>query len=257
MADTIKSTSNYDMFLLHEFNRDIGKTGKLEESMKKHGWIGAYPMHVTKDGNKLKIKAGHHRFTVARKLSIPVKYVVCDDSNEVSIHELEAATNNWKLKDYLMSFSRLENKAYKDVLEYHKRTGIGIAQCISLLAGSQASSQNHLHKFKNGQYKLGDPKLALYVADIICRLSSAGITISTSKQFVNAVSRSVFVKGFSCSRFITKALNNASRMTKRANMQQYMELIEEIYNFGAGSKNRLPIVFLANEAAMDRNVVKK
>ena len=40
---------------------------------------------------KAKIKAGHHRFTVARRIGIPVKYVICDELSEVTIQELEEA----------------------------------------------------------------------------------------------------------------------------------------------------------------------
>ena len=62
-------TNNSGKFELCSFNRDLDKTQRIEESMKKHGYIPAYPIHCVKNGTgKFKIKAGHHRFYVARKL---------------------------------------------------------------------------------------------------------------------------------------------------------------------------------------------
>ena len=257
MADTIKATSDYSRFLLHEFNRDVEKTGRLEESTKKHGWISAYPMHVTQDGARLKIKAGHHRFTVARKLGIPVKYVICDDSANISIHELEISTNQWKLNDYLTSYCRIGNKNYTDVKAYHEKTGISLNLCTSLLAGSQAGSSNHIHKFKNGTYKTGDTKHADIIAHIVTILSLAKIKISTNNYFVNALSRALFVHQFKPEMFIDKALKNAAIMVKQPTTDRYMELIEEIYNYQARKNTRLSLVFLAKEAALDRTPIIK
>ena len=135
----IYETTNYEKFELLSFNRDVNKTKFLEASMKKHGWIDAYPMHVMRGQNgNLRIKAGHHRFEVAQQLSIPVKYVVSDDNS--TIYELEQATNNWNLNDYLVSFVRSGHPAYDKVKRYRERTGISLIACISMLGGQSAGS---------------------------------------------------------------------------------------------------------------------
>lgn len=150
----IQVTRNYDKFELLAFNRDVKRTTALERSMERYGWIDAYPMHVVPNGGvKLKIKAGHHRFTVAKKLGLPIKYVVCKDQGE-TIHELEVATTPWTLKNYLDSFVRCERPDYISVKEYHEKTGINLSQCISMLGGDLASSHNMGKKFKDGTYKV-------------------------------------------------------------------------------------------------------
>src|SRR5690606_38818698 len=116
---------------------------------------------------------GHHRFTVARKLGIPVKYVVCDDA--ATIHELEKATTRWSIKDFLVSFVRCGDPAYITVYEYHKRTGIQISACISMLGGESAGSSNKNEDFKAGQFRLGDPTNANTVADLVLHCKSLGI----------------------------------------------------------------------------------
>ena len=112
----ISKTKNYDRFDLHEINRPVKNTKKLELSMIEHGFIDAHPLHVITNGNgKLKIKDGHHRFMVARKLGIPVKYVVCDDA--AGIHQLVETTNKWSLRDYLSSYE--QDRAPPTALHFH------------------------------------------------------------------------------------------------------------------------------------------
>ena len=141
----IQGTTNYDRFELFEFNRDVGKTTALERSMLAYGWH-PYPMHVVKNGSgKLKIKAGHHRFHVARKLGIPCKYVIAEDQGE-TIQELEVATRPWTLQDYLASYCRVGNEHYINVKNYLELTGIPIQCAISMLAGQTAASGNQNKK---------------------------------------------------------------------------------------------------------------
>lgn len=105
MKEQIAWTNNYDKFELLDFNRDIGNTKQLEESMIKFGFLAAHPIHCVKSGSrKLKIKAGHHRFYVARKLGLLIPYVVCND--QASIFDLEGPTRRWSLNDFLTAHIR-------------------------------------------------------------------------------------------------------------------------------------------------------
>ena len=152
MSTQIRVTKDYSIFDLHEVNRDVKNTKNLENSMAVYGWIDAYPMHVVRNGDKrLKIKAGHHRFKVAKRLGIPVKFVVVDN-DDVGIHELEKTAKQWSVSDYLQSYVRAGYKDYHIVKEYHERTGIGISNCISMLGGNQAGTGNFQEKFKDGNF---------------------------------------------------------------------------------------------------------
>ena len=103
MSGRILESNNYSRFELTPFNRDVKKTKHLESLMRREGWIDAYPAHVIRNGDgRLLIKAGHHRFVVAQRLGIPIKYVECKDTT--TIHELEKATIRWSIQDYLDSY---------------------------------------------------------------------------------------------------------------------------------------------------------
>lgn len=253
----VMETMNYDKFELLPFNRPVMRTEKLKKSMQRHGWIDAYPMHCIRNhkNGKLKIKAGHHRFTVARGLGIPVKYIVCND--DATIHELEQSTTKWTAKDYLLSHLREgKNPAYETVNQYHKKTGISVALCVAMLGGETAGSHNKDFAFKEGTYRLGDPEHAQDVADIVlfCK-KQCKISWSTNSHFVTALSKIMRVDEFDPQQFKRKVKIFKSLMEKQRTIDDYLRLIESIYN--RQSQDKIPLVFFATLAGKKRNPINR
>jgi hypothetical protein len=162
----ILKTYNYDMFTLNKFNRDVRNTKKLEASMRKHGFIPAYAIHVERRPNgKLSIKEGHHRYKVALKLHLPIYYVICHYN--ATPQETAESNRAWDLRDYLASWAKLGNEAYLAVLKYWEETGIPLNHCIGLLSGVSAGTESFRQAFKEGRYRLGDPFHADTIKDLV------------------------------------------------------------------------------------------
>jgi len=252
MKEAVLQSKNYEMFELCEFNRDVKKTAKLELSMLKHGWLGPYPMHVMQiSQNRYAIKGGHHRFQVARYLGIPVKYVVSNDT--LDIHEAEGATVPWTLQHYQDSFVRCKKPAYIAVGEYHDRTGIPLGLCVSMLAGDSANSAgNQGPKFKAGKYKLGDQTHANLVGDLVLYCKLLGVEWAAVSNFVRALSKIVWVKKISIPTLRHKLKSNFAYIKKQHSVSAYIDMLEAVYN--SRNKNKLPLTFLADEAARARSV---
>jgi hypothetical protein len=253
MSKMVLESNNYSRFELLEFNRDVHKTRHLEMSMIKHGWIDAYPAHVVRNHKtgKLQIKAGHHRFIVAQRLRIAVKYVECRD--EATIHELERSTTPWKLRDYLISYVRLGKVAYDRVLQYHQETGINLGACVSMLAGESAGSNNWHKQFKDGTYRLGDPIHATIVGEIVICCKRSGFPHACAKLFIEALSKIAWSEGFSPATLKKKISHYVEHMKKQPSKQAYIEMLDSIYN--RGSQKKIPLAFLAEEAARKRSAV--
>lgn len=250
---TIQETRNYDRFELLEFNRDIHDTRQLEASMREHGFLDAYPLHVVKNGaGKLKIKGGHHRFVVARKLNIPVKYVICDDN--VSIHQLEKTTTRWTLKDYLASWVRIGLPEYLAVRDYHERTGIPLGLCTGLMGGQQGSG-NFYDAFKAGTYHASENSIAEPVAEIVMGIAERDVKFAKHPLFVEAIAQCWLTSEFDTETFLTRVAANPSLMKKKTTKDEYLRLIEYVYNYKAQKK--VPMAFLAREAARKRSLLKK
>ncbi len=220
--------------------------------MQKYGWIDAYPLHVIRqEDGRLQIKDGHHRFYVAHKLRIPVKYVECKD--EITMAEMVRATVPWSMKDYLVSFVRCGKAAYVVVSNYHKKTGIGLNACISMLAGDSAGSGNWGKQFKDGTYRLGDPVHADIVGSIVLHCKKCGFLWWKHPLFVQAVSKIAWAEGFDPTVLESKIITYSEHLKKQASKQDYIEMLDSIYN--RASRTKVPLAFNAEQAARKRNVI--
>lgn len=249
----ILQSRDYERFELHEVNRDVGNTEALEASMRKSGWIDAYPLHVVKGaGGQLKIKGGHHRFTIAKKLGLAIKYVICDD--DATIVELEKATSPWRIKDYLASHIRSGIADYAELDRYCTRTGIPVLMAASMFYGQTAGSGNVLGMFKAGRFKIRDRSKPASIEDIVTALRAERIPCHNAQRFIQALSRMLFVPEFLAERFKAKAVSHAHMMAKKATVKEYTDMIEAVYNRQSKDKDRVPLAFLADQCAKDRNI---
>jgi len=249
----ILESDNYERFEMLPFNRDVKKIKYLEASMKQHGWLDPYPLHVQQDENgKLKIKAGHHRFFVARKLGITIKYVISEDN--ASIYELEKATNRWLPVDYLDSFCRLGKPDYIAVKKYCEETGICIHQAIGILGGQSAGSGgNFLPLFKTGNYKIKkNDTQAETIKEIILHLKNLGIEFYHTPALVSVISKILWIEEFDVDQFKNKLKVFRGSIEKKGNIDQYLDMVEDIYN--RQSRTKVPVKFLAIEACARRSI---
>ncbi|HBA73501.1 MAG TPA: hypothetical protein DCZ63_15305 [Geobacter sp.] len=249
MKAQLKVTTNYKMFQLLDFNRDVKKTRDLEASMKEHGFIPAYPLHVVKDNGKLKIKGGHHRFTVASKLGLPVYYTICEDS--ASIYALEKGTVRWSLNDYLTSSCRKGDTDCLVVAEYCQRTGIGAGLAIAMLGGESALATNKRDLLKQETYKITGSAHAEAVATIVGTLKTLGFKWATAKLCVGSLSRIVMAGHANLSQLQKKITTFPSLLQNQATLNQFTDMWDTIYNHNARGK-RVPVGFLTNETMKER-----
>lgn len=245
----IQESVRYEMFVVNNVNRDVKKTKHLELSMRRHGFIDAYPLHVViGNGGRLIIKAGHHRFHVASKLGIPVKYVVCTDGAE--IHELERATNHWSIDDYLASFSRQGIADYLEVKAFSEETGIRASQCISIFRGETGMSGNGMSPFKAGRFQVKTRIFADRLKPIVKTCKEYGVQCATSKLFIQAVLEMFVLEEFSDFVFIQKIKSHAHLFSKKALLVDYEQMIEDVYN--RQNKKKVNLAFLARTMAKER-----
>ncbi len=254
-AFQVLESKDYGKFQVSQFNRNIrASTRSLEDSMKKHGFIAAYPIHCRSGaGGKLIIKAGHHRFEVARKLGIPVFYIVVNDS--ATITDLEQASRPWSVKDYVDSYVRAVSAPHIAVKAFHDRTGISYTQSASMLGGDSASSKNGTRRLKDGTFRIKDATHAETVGEITDQLKAVGVSFATNENLVSAICSFVWVKAFDPKVFIHRVATNLSMFYKCATLVQYQDMLERVYNHGA--RHKIAIAFLAREHARSRSAVKR
>lgn len=250
----ILETNNYNKFVLSPFQRDVKKTWGLEASFRCYGWRDAHPIEVIRqpDG-KLMIVAGHHRFYVARKLGMMIKYIEVKEAMQLSVDE--GTIQKWTLQQCLEGRVREGLPAYIRVRDYHEKTGIGLSSCISMLAGDSAGSGNWGPQFKDGLYTLGDPTHANIVGRLVIHCREKGCAVSNAQLLVNAFSKLAWAEGFDPEVMRNKIALYPELLKKQASKDDYVRLLADIYN--RKSQTRVPLEHNAEEAARKRSPLPK
>lgn len=265
MTKQIKSTWNYEQFEAHDINRDVNPESKdfknLVKSMETHGYIPAYPLHVincNKNGKKYQLKAGHNRLAAAQIANVPVMFVVCEDS--ASVYDLEkGSVGKWKQGDFFISYKKYGVPAYKELYEYVKRTGIGMANAASMFHGETAGGNNYVKygRFNNGMFKIRNREHPELVGEIVLRLKKKGITWATNSNAVRAISKICWVPEFSAKRFLSKIDKYAHILEKQKDLESYTQAFEDLYNYRSKKTDKLNLFFRANQASKERMPIGK
>jgi len=248
MKAKYKKTTRYALFRADDSNRDVTKIKKLVASIKKHGYLDAFPIMVVKNCEGYVIKDGQHRFAAAKQLGQPLVY--CEgDFQDVNVAQLNNTQRAWSMADYLSSYVRQGNEDYLKLKAYRDRTGIGLSQCISILNGEGVGC-NRNHEFRDGLFKIANQNKAEHLAEVVLAISAL-VPWAKNSLFVNAVTRCLYVPPFNHREFIDQATKYKKHLEKQANLKAYSELVETIYNHN--KKNRIPLCFWADEAMRKRN----
>lgn len=251
MKPTLESTKNYELFDLHELNRNLHDSSALRESMRKYGFRSSSPIHVTRNGQgKLKVKRGHNRLAVAMELKLPVWFIV--DNDPMSIYDWEGDSRHlWNSEDFATSYMRGGSEDCSVLLAFRKAHGITLGAAASLVGGESAGSTNKLQAVKAGTFKVGDMTHAYAVARAIDVCKDLGLKFATSTAFVSALSSAMRVPEFDIETFKARVQLHPKMMGRRSNRNDYLLEIEALYNYGARGK-RMPLSMRAHEVGLER-----
>jgi len=246
----IHESKEYGRFTLTLDNRAIveGRVKKMIPSMKHYGWLDSHPMLVRKVGDKYEILDGQGRFHAAKTLGIPVKYVVTD--KEISIPEINGPQSPWSITDYVGSYAQQGNPEYHYLLDFSRRHKLPISISASILKGCVASGGQHSDSVRSGEFKASNTEFAEKVAVIVRELRAIHHCGATTNCVI-AVSRVMQVGEINLTRLCDAIRKHQALVRPNTTADGYVAMLEEIYNHCAKA-NRLPIAFLAREAAQRR-----
>ena len=255
----IQKTTNYEMFEMHDHNRDIHKNDPLYSSMKRVGFMPSSPIQCVRNGGKkLKVVRGHHRLSIAKKLGIPVLYVI-DESN-TDIFELEgSATSSWNASDFATARARAGDEAIMQMLAFKDKHNLTLGSAGSLVMGQSAGREKKKKSIKSGTFRVGDMTHAKKVVFVTDLLREKGVQFATTSGFVAAVSAAIRVPEIDYDQLVHRASMYSHVLTKRGTMREYLLEIEGLYNYNTRGKSRFPLAFRAEEVGRQRavNNIKK
>lgn len=256
-AYELHHSSDYDDFELSEFNRDLRGLKKLIASMKKYGFMPAFPLLCVpsvKNGafnGKLKIICGHHRFEAAKNLGIEVYYVVFN--SDISIMEIERTANSWTAKDFVVSHARAGSDSHLILAKFCDQTGICYSQAAKMMSQNSTGSKRNI---RSKHFEADDCTHAERVGRLVVELKNSGVAFANVHGLVAALDAFCLVKEFNEIQLIKRVRTNLGMVVRQASIAQYISLLDTIYN--RASAEKIPLAFLATEALRNRQeVIKK
>lgn len=238
VAIQIYKSKNYEQFFLIPGNRTIIEkhVRQLMDSMSEEECVS--PIQVNE---KMEIIDGQHRFTALVRLKKPIHYYIVKGANLKTVQKLNSYTKDWNTMEYVNSYIESGNQnyiAYKEFFDNYKLGHIVSSTLLSgcVLAGNGRGSDDKM--FKNGNFKVKDLKDAIVKAEMLLEIKDYCPTYK-ARSFVWAILKCWNNKDFDWKRFVNKAKYQSKKFVTCSNADQYLEVIEDVYNYNSRREDKL------------------
>lgn len=234
IKNEVLSTLNYGLFKLMRGNRVVNDTqvNRLVASMKRK----YIPVPIIVNG-KYEIIDGQHRLAACRVLGLPIYYIKGENYDLNDVQQINSASKNWTPIDHAQSYATLGNKDYQTYLDFVEEYGFEKKIAVAMLAG-QISEQRGVHSdFKNGLFKVKSLAYAKSCADKLYQIAPFYKGFKR-RSFAIAMMHLFQNKQYNHKQFLEKLQYNSQKMVDCTSYDQYIHLIEGIYNWRSQDKVR-------------------
>jgi hypothetical protein len=256
-APRLHRTREYKRFYFPADNRPIDVVNlrpqhkRLRESMREYGFLPSFPLMVQVVNGKLYVKDGQHRLTFARELGLDVFYVITDQ--DISIAKINQAQVGWTPKDYAMSFAAQGKHDYQRAIGFCDRYRIPISVGFAMLRGTIVA-HNIKAEFETGTYKITNETFASRVAKLYKEIVEISPKVR-QQNMLHALWSCCHVETFDETRILQTASKRPDLLQNLGTVENFLQMLEEIYNFGRRTKE--PLKFEAEQAMRARSAAKK
>ena len=228
----VQITQNYDIFKRLAGNRPIIPSHVLQlvNSMRDHDLF--VPIIVNE---KLQIIDGQHRVEARRELKLPVPYIVGRGMDLADVQKLNTTAKHWSSDDYARSFIEQGNVHYMTYMEFRTTWDLPHEASVMMLAGRGAKAMRKA--FVTGEFRVTDLEGARKMASILhSRIKPQWLRGWKDTQFLRALYIANMRIGWDMDRFVAGVEANRSMLDIYRSVDQYLLMIEEIFNSTPGRK---------------------
>ena len=251
---SITTTSNYRLFRSDIDNRELQlkKHRRLKQSLMKYGFLRCFPIVCHRNGAKqLVVKDGQHRLAFAEELGIPVSYII--EEQDFDIAEVNSAGRGWSLTDYADKWAKTGLEDYQEAITFSDTHRVPLGMAFAILSGQQSYSASLSRRVMSGHWEVTDRTFAHKVAATYSGLAAISKTMKNARclEACIAVSR---VEEFDPKRLLGGADRCRDKLASFTTRDAYLDLLEEIYNFGR--KHLVALKMPALQALRARSLFK-
>ena len=241
---SIYSTFDYSQCKMLQGNRNINEINvkRLVASFEK-----AYLLNPVLVNEKLQIIDGQHRFEAAKRMGLPINYIIAEKYSNNEVHLLNSNIRNWVKVDYLNAYCELGNENYIAMREFISDfPEFAFSVCDVIIANSTTGTNTpngtikSTRIFENGEMVIKDISKAYAVANKI-KMIKHYYKGYNRMSFVRAVIVLLKKEHFDFNLFIQKLSLQPTSLVDCVSAGKYYELIEDIYNYR--NRNKVTLRF--------------
>jgi hypothetical protein len=243
-VNQVLRTNDYAKFKSLTGNRNVNllHLQRLINSMKKNYLFS--PILVNE---KHEIIDGQHRYNAAKKLNLPINYIIINNYGLKEVQTLNTNNKNWNKKDYLEAYCDLGNENYIKLKKFMNMfPDFSLSNCEVIVLNLNGGINNRSRDKDIKGNETGRVRIFEEGGLIVNELTSGIIRakeILKYKPYYSGYNRAVFVKTI-ISLLRNKNFNNDEMIHKIQmnplqhciSISQYKDLMEEIYNYKRRNK---------------------
>lgn len=216
-------TTDYKYFKYRKGNRHVSATklSTMIEKIKKKNCLMDNPILV--DDN-FEVIDGQHRLEACKVLKIPVVYKVAIEEyvdNDVALIQTNSA---WNIYDYFDHYIAYGNGNYTLVKQFADKNSLSLPLAVRLCC----SRRYNTTWIANGELNVDRIHFAKSFINILDKLDF--LDFARTREFISAMRKIVVNEQFDLNRFEEQVDAYPERFVQKMNSQEYVKMIEEIYN---------------------------
>lgn len=242
MSIKVLSTTNYSRFKFMEGNRPVeARVNKLIAAISRKNELHLYPIVCQKNGDgRLYVADGQHRLKAAEAMKLPVFYIESKDITLADVVLANSVQKAWTLKDHVYSNAALGKPHYVTLKAFYENYKFPLSTCAAMLSNCHDGGNSAAIRAGRFLIKNGGVKAAQDGGDFILAIKPM-FSGALDRSFAIALLRLMRVPGFSGERLMQKLQYQSTKLVKCANWQQYVELIDGIYNHKVQPKDMISL----------------
>lgn len=223
----IQSTTDYGQFKSITSNREVDEphVKRLIKSLEKKNLLQINPIVCN---SEMEVVDGQHRLEAATRMGLEIFYIVDSQVSKVDIATINSNAKNWTVMDYI-NYWTIEKAPGFDKLSHFLNDHPLIPPSSALLMLS-ADGKRDLAGLKNGFVDATGYPEACEIANILKYFRNYA-DFAYDRNFILAVITCVQVDGYDHDTMKAKVEMQPRSLVKCINRKQYVEMLEEIYNY--------------------------
>lgn len=235
-SNQVQVTTNYDQFQFLNTNRDQarGHVESLKRAFEEMGNLTRVQPILVND--RFQIIDGQHRYTACKELGEPIYYTMVPGLGVNEARKMNILHRGWKIDDYAKSYASAGDSNYQKYLDIKEDFGFNHSITLTYIEG--VDNRGSFKTFREGEFSIEDEAGA---RDRLSKLADVGMfaPMVNDRYFARAFLRILTIEGYDHKRILKKLQLHENLLRRYASLQDYLRMLEEIYNHQISEANRL------------------